>query len=88
MTLGTWTHFFTGENEDKTESLSHGFVMKTGQEHMGKVPGTKGCSVNGSGDVGGGERDVEGVLSLRGWASFLVWPFRAAKWAREMKPIS
>lgn len=41
MTLGMWTHLFTGRHEDKNESLSHGFVMKTGQELMGKVPGTK-----------------------------------------------
>lgn len=41
MTLGMWTHLFTGEYEDKNESLSCGFVMKTGQELMGKVPGTK-----------------------------------------------
>ena len=41
MTLGTWTCLFTGEHEDKSESLPRRFVVKTGQEHMGKVPGTK-----------------------------------------------
>lgn len=61
--------------------------MKTGQGHTGKVPGTKRVLSNGSGNVAAAG-ETEGVVSLRGWASFLVWPFVAAKWAGEMKPIS
>lgn len=65
MTLDTWTHHFPGEHKDKNESLSHRFVVKTGREHMGKVPGTKGCSVSGSGDVGR-RGEAEGAESLQG----------------------
>lgn len=39
--LGHVDTSFYWQNEDKNESLSRGFVMKTGQELMGKVPGTK-----------------------------------------------
>lgn len=39
--LGHVDMSFTGEHEDKSESLPRRFVAKTGQEHMGKVPGTK-----------------------------------------------
>lgn len=66
----------TGENEDKNEFLSHGLVMKTGQGHTGKVPGTKGVLSNwqwrrGSGRRSRGSRVTKGLgfipsVALRG----------------------